>query len=87
MDLLPYELVFKIYSSLNLSDRLNLRITSRKFKLAGDLFVFKDPIFKYRLAIGDIKHLPIKILRNSNLNESTPTQVIDSYIKKNLFKW
>ena len=55
-----------------------LRLTNKSLKCAGsNEFDFKQSIFKHRLKIEDIEHLPIRVFMNSNIIDSVPNQMLD----------
>ena len=65
---LPSEILFKIFGYLPFSDHKNLRVTCKYFKSVGDHLIFSYLSFKERREISSIKHLPIHILHNSQIN-------------------
>ena len=67
MDSLPPELLFYIVRYLSIKDQKEFRLTSRHYKDVVDTLFFQCPIFKKKLGIECLQHLPIFCLRNSQI--------------------
>ena len=67
MDSLPVELIYKITHLLKNSDICALRAVNRRLDGICQNILFKDPIFKHRVSILDVLHLPIQVLTSSQI--------------------
>ena len=66
MNDLPTELLFHIFSFSE--HKKSLRCVNRKFANIVDRIIFHTPVFKKRLSVYELAHLPIKVLKVSQIS-------------------
>ena len=80
MDLMSVEILLKICEDyLEIFDLKKLALVNRRLSIICRDVIFSDPVFKNHRSLSEISHLPMKILKTSNISR-------DSFIGRNFMR-